>query len=97
MRFTKDEILSVLEPQGCAYSTGECCELIEVPQNAKELQTVIENVTECEFKEITHDEAKELGYTTLAEWSNENDYLFLSEDEYFLLCLPKSLFQEKAA
>ena len=93
MTISTQDILNVLKPQCCAYTTGEVSDLIEVPQNDQELQCIRENISEHSVKMISHEEAKRLGYETLASWSNENDYLLLTEDEYFLLCLPKSLFQ----
>ena len=96
MTISTQDILNVLQPQCCAYTTGDAPGLIEVPQNDMELQTVRENISEHAVKMISYEETKRLGYETLASWSNENDYLLITEDEYFLLCLPKSLFQTVA-
>ena len=96
MTISTQDILNVLQPQCCAYTTGDAPDLIEVPQNDMELQTVRENILEHAVKMISHEETKRLGYETLASWSNENDYLLITEDENFLLCLPKSLFQTVA-
>ena len=97
MTISTQDILNVLKPKCCAYTTGEAFDLIEVPQNEIELQLVRNNISKHPVKMIRQEDAKRLGYETLASWSNENDYLFLSEDEYFMLCLPKCLFEKKVA
>jgi len=88
---TREEILNSLVPKCCAYLWNDSS-LIEIPQNEEELKTVIDVVKKSDFKIVENSKALKLGYKELAKWSNENDYLFLFQTEYMLLCMPISVF-----
>lgn len=88
-----NEVRPILKPLCCAYSTYEFPDFIEIPQNENELQSLINSIGEQSFMLISKEKAIQLGYTELATWSNDNDTLFLLDDESLVLCLAKSLFE----
>ncbi len=88
-----NEVKPILKPQCCAYSTYEFPDFIEIPQNEDELQSLIDSIGEQFLMRISKEKAIQLGYTELATWSNDNDFLFLLDDESLVLCLAKSLFE----
>lgn len=89
---TNSDIVKALEPKGCAYLWNDS-DLIEVPQNEEELLTVTHIIENSSFRIVEKSEAINLGYEELANWSDENDFLFLFDKDYLLLCLPKSVFK----
>lgn len=89
----KQDILSKLEPRCCVYDTSETTNLLNVPQDETELMFVKDQLKENDFRLISRADARKLGYEEMANWSNDNDYLFISDDEWFILCMPKSLFE----
>lgn len=94
INITKQDILDRLHPLQCAYNTGETVDLIYVPQDEEELKFVIEQINYCAFRPIDRQSAYNLGYKELAKWSDDNDYLFISEDNWFILDMPKVLFKQ---
>lgn len=92
-QISMNEVILILKPQRCAYSTYEFPDFIEIPQNENELQSLIDSIGEQSFMRISKEKAVQLGYKELAAWSNDNDFIFLLEDESLVLCLAKSLFK----
>lgn len=92
-QISMNEVNSIFKPQCCAYSTYEFPDFIEIPQNEDELQSLIGSIGEQSLMRISKEKAIQLGYTELATWSNDNDFLFLLDDESLVLCLAKSLFK----
>lgn len=92
-QLSMNEVNPILKPQCCAYSTYEFPDFIEIPQDENELQSLIDSIGEQSLMCVSKEKAAQLGYKELAAWSNDNDFLFLLEDESLVLCLAKSLFK----
>jgi len=93
MEYTNSVIVSKLKPKCCAYSTLECCSLIEIPQTDEECASLAEILSRSTLSLIDREKAKSLGYEELAEWSTSSDSLFVSCDNAILLNLPKSILE----
>lgn len=91
-KITISEVIKILKPQCCAYSTYDCPDLIEIPQNEEDLQLLVNAIGEKSLYKTSQEKALDLGYRELSKWSNDNDYLFFSKEEGLLLCVAKSLF-----